>query len=90
MAAFAILIDLARHLGRPLPAGFEATYRKQVATLFASELQAMPGTHEMLSTLQRPLLRNWEQGRREPTGPAKALLHAISNDPKNVLQALPG
>lgn len=33
-------------------------------------------------------LRNWEQGRREPTGPAKALLRAISKDPKSVLQAL--
>ena len=33
-------------------------------------------------------LRNWEQGRREPTGPAKALLRAISRDPKHVLQAL--
>ncbi|MCF6767166.1 helix-turn-helix domain-containing protein [Thiotrichales bacterium 19S11-10] len=33
-------------------------------------------------------LRNWEQGRREPTGPAKALLKAISNDPKHVLTAL--
>ncbi len=33
-------------------------------------------------------LRNWEQGRREPTGPAKALLTAIKNDPKHVLQAL--
>jgi len=33
-------------------------------------------------------LRNWEQGRREPTGPAKALLRAIRNDPKAVLSAL--
>ena len=33
-------------------------------------------------------LRNWEQGRREPTGPAKALLRAIQNDPKHVLKAL--
>jgi putative transcriptional regulator len=33
-------------------------------------------------------LRNWEQGRREPTGPAKALLRAISKDPKHVLKAL--
>jgi putative transcriptional regulator len=33
-------------------------------------------------------LRNWEQGRREPTGPAKALLRAIRNDPKRVLKAL--
>jgi len=33
-------------------------------------------------------LRNWEQGRREPTGPAKALLTAIKNDPAHVLKAL--
>src|SRR5262245_48835687 len=33
-------------------------------------------------------LRNWEQGRRDPDGPAKALLRAIHNDPENVLAAL--
>jgi len=33
-------------------------------------------------------LRNWEQGRREPTGPAKALLYAIRKDPTNVIRAL--
>ena len=33
-------------------------------------------------------LRNWEQGRREPTGPAKVLLRAIERDPKHVLPAL--
>jgi putative transcriptional regulator len=33
-------------------------------------------------------LRNWEQDRREPTGPAKALLTAISRDPTHVLKAL--
>jgi putative transcriptional regulator len=33
-------------------------------------------------------LRNWEQGRREPTGPAKALLRAIQNNPIAVLKAL--
>jgi putative transcriptional regulator len=27
-------------------------------------------------------LRNWEQGRREPTGPAQALLRAIKNNPR--------
>lgn len=35
-------------------------------------------------------LRNWEQGRREPTGPAKALLRAIHKDPEHVLSALAG
>jgi putative transcriptional regulator len=33
-------------------------------------------------------LRNWEQGRREPTGPARALLRAIRNDPERVIKAL--
>lgn len=33
-------------------------------------------------------LRNWEQGRRSPTGPAKALLRAIANDPLHVIAAL--
>lgn len=33
-------------------------------------------------------LRNWEQGRREPTGPAKALLRVLEKQPKLVLQAL--
>ncbi|UMZ11724.1 helix-turn-helix domain-containing protein [Pseudomonas sp. MPFS] len=33
-------------------------------------------------------LQNWEQGRREPEGPARALLRAIHNDPEHVLAAL--
>jgi putative transcriptional regulator len=33
-------------------------------------------------------LRNWEQGRREPTGPAKTLLRLIERDPEYVLRAL--
>jgi putative transcriptional regulator len=35
-------------------------------------------------------LRNWEQGRRHPTGPAQALLRAIRNDPVGVIKALTG
>jgi putative transcriptional regulator len=38
--------------------------------------------------VQLATLRNWEQGRRDPTGPAKALLRAIHNDPAHVIQAL--
>ena len=33
-------------------------------------------------------LRNWEQGRRAPTGPARALLRAIRNNPIEVIKAL--
>jgi putative transcriptional regulator len=42
---------------------------------------------ELLS-IEVSTLRNWEQGRREPTGPARALLRAIRNDPVAVIQAL--
>ncbi|MBF0334727.1 MAG: helix-turn-helix domain-containing protein [Alphaproteobacteria bacterium] len=33
-------------------------------------------------------LRNWEQGRRVPEGPARALLLAIKRDPESVMRAL--
>lgn len=32
-------------------------------------------------------LRNWEQRRREPQGPARAFLHVASTDPRAVLSA---
>ena len=35
-------------------------------------------------------VRNWEQGRRQPTGPARALLRAIRNNPLEVIKALSG
>lgn len=33
-------------------------------------------------------LRNWEQGRRRPEGPARVLLAVIERDPKTVLKAV--
>ena len=33
-------------------------------------------------------LQNWEQGRREPEGPARALLQVVDREPKAVLNAL--
>lgn len=63
---------------------FDAVKVKEVRTItglsqakFASVL-AVP-----VSTLQ-----GWEQGRREPQGPARALLRAIKKNPKAVLSAL--
>jgi len=35
-------------------------------------------------------LQNWEQGRRKPKGPAKALLRVASRNPSAVLNALHG
>ena len=42
---------------------------------------------ELLS-IEVSTLRNWEQARRDPTGPARALLRAIHNDPVAVIRAL--
>lgn len=33
-------------------------------------------------------LRNWEQGRRRPIGPARALLRVVLENPKAVMKAL--
>jgi len=56
------------------------------------EIRAMTGLSQpqfaKLLHVDVGTLRNWEQGRREPTGPAKALLRAIKTDPKSVLKAL--
>ncbi len=35
-------------------------------------------------------LENWEQGRRRPTGPARALLKIVESDPDGALRALHG
>lgn len=41
-----------------------------------------------LIEVQIGTLRNWEQGRRKPTGPARALLKALKARPKAVIEAL--
>ena len=33
-------------------------------------------------------LQNWEQGHRQPTGPAKVLLRLVQSDPKTVIKNL--
>jgi len=35
-------------------------------------------------------LENWEQGRRHPTGPARALLRILDKDPESAVRALHG
>ena len=44
----------------------------------------------MLIGVSSRTLQNWEQKRREPDGPAKALLMVAARNPKMVLEALHG
>lgn len=50
---------------------------------------SQPKFAELLG-IELSTLRNWEQGRRQPTGPAQALLRAIRNNPVEVIKALAG
>lgn len=42
----------------------------------------------ILIGVSKRTLENWEQGRRHPTGPAKALLRILDADPKHAVEAL--
>ena len=53
-----------------------------------SRLKLSQSKFALLMQVEVSTLQNWEQGRREPTGPAKALLKAIRKDPEHVLVAL--
>lgn len=44
----------------------------------------------MLIGVSKRTLENWEQGRRHPTGPAKALLRILEADPEFAVRALHG
>jgi len=72
----------SRSRGR-LDAGAEIDARKIRAVTGLSQAKFA----ELLS-IEVATLRNWEQGRREPTGPARALLRAIRNNPIEVIKAL--
>lgn len=58
----------------------------QVRTIRKSTGMAQPAFAKAIG-VALGTLRSWEQGRSYPDGPAKALLRAISNDPKNVIAA---
>jgi putative transcriptional regulator len=69
-----------------------AARESQVSALSIKELRgrtklSQPDFAALLG-VELSTLRNWEQGRRVPTGPARALLRAIRNDPQNVIRAL--
>lgn len=42
----------------------------------------------LLIGVSKRTLENWEQGRRRPTGPAKALLRILDADPEHAVRTL--
>jgi len=52
------------------------------------KLNVSQGEFALMIGVSVRTLQNWEQGRRRPEGPAKALLRIASRNPKAVLDAL--
>lgn len=52
------------------------------------KLHVSQGEFAMIMGVSKSTLQNWEQGRREPQGAAKALLKVVDRNPKAVLEAL--
>ena len=92
-AAFERLLVSVRQQATESSRGARGTVRAyRINALTIKELRgwtklSQPEFAAMLG-VELSTLRNWEQGRREPTGPARALLRAIHNDPENVIRAL--
>jgi len=53
-------------------------------------LDVSQGEFAVMIGVSTRTLQNWEQGRRQPEGPAKALLTVASRNPEAVLDALHG
>jgi len=81
---------VARLLGAAIPAARSAPPDSIDARAIRRQTGLSQSKFAELLGIELSTLRNWEQGRRQPTGPARALLRAIRNDPVGVIKALTG
>lgn len=73
--------------GAKIPHRKTTRHRTDVRELRERIKLTQSGFAELIGVSVRTL-QNWEQGRREPEGPAKALLRVVERQPEAVLQAL--
>ena len=66
----------------------EFHYRPVDIKRIRSRMQVSQSQFALMIGVSKSTLQNWEQGRREPEGPAKALLRVVDKQPQAVLQAL--
>jgi putative transcriptional regulator len=71
-----------------------ASRRITVAELKVEDVREQTGLSQTrfarLIGVSKRTLENWEQGRRSPTGPARALLKILAKDPEGAVRALHG
>lgn len=64
------------------------SYRPVEVRRIRAKLRVSQSQFAMMIGVSKSTLQNWEQGRREPDGPAKALLRVVDKNPKAVIEAL--
>ena len=93
-AAFRELLASVRQAGRirrgRMKAARTTVFRPTQVRAVRGKLGASQSEFALLIGVSVGTLRNWEQGRRTPDGPALALLRVAAKDPEAVAAALHG
>jgi putative transcriptional regulator len=86
------LVESVREAGRILRGeakpSREFTFSAQDVQSIRKKLRKSQDEFALMIGVSVATLRNWEQGRRQPHGPARALLKIASENPKAVEKAL--
>ena len=84
------LDEVTSYLGKEHPGGYVVVVRR--AELDVRDIRERLGMSQPEFAARFGIsvktLRNWEQGHRQPEGPARAYLTVIKNDPDAVMKAL--
>ena len=93
-AAFRELVASVRQAGRirrgRMKAARTTVFRPTEVQVVRGKLGASQSEFALMIGVSVGTLRNWEQGRRTPDGPALALLRVAAKDPEAVAAALHG
>lgn len=86
------LIESVREAGRILRGeskpSREFTFTPEDVKAIRTKLRKSQDEFALMIGVSVATLRNWEQGRRQPHGPARALLKVAAENPKAVEKAL--
>ena len=93
-AAFRELVASVRQAGRirrhRVKASRTTVFRPTDVQAVRAKLGASQSEFALMIGVSVATLRNWEQGRRTPDGPALALLRVAAKNPEAVAEALHG
>lgn len=91
-ALFRKLVESAEQMGEIVRGERAPARETTIDAVQVKEIRKLTGLSQakfaQLVDVRLGTLRNWEQGRREPTGPAQALMRVIRHDPQAVIKAL--